>query len=79
MQSGGPARLRAILTAARSPAADYSQYESEGGFVDSMSIPVQTMAQFALERKVTLTLQVPPGDSTIVIFSAIIAYPHTEA
>jgi hypothetical protein len=37
------------------------------------------MTRFALSRKVTLTLEVPPGDSTIVIQSVVLAYPHTEA
>jgi len=59
--------------------ADYSQYESEGGMVDSLAIPLRTMQQFALDRRITLTLDIPPGDSTIIIFSAVVAYPHTDA
>ena len=47
--------------------------------VDSLAIPLRTMQQFALERRITVTLDIPPGDSTIIIFSAVLAYPHTDA
>jgi len=59
--------------------ADYSQYSPEGGFVDSVAISRESMQQFALSRRITLTLEIPPGDSTIIIRSVVLAYPHTEA
>jgi len=58
---------------------DYSQYSPDGGYVDSLGMPMHIMQQFALGRKVTLTLEIPPGDSTIIIHSVVLAYPHTEA
>jgi len=58
---------------------DYSQYSPDGGYFDSLGIPMHIMQQFALGRKVTLTLEIPPGDSTIIIHSVVLAYPHTEA
>jgi hypothetical protein len=61
------------------PLADYSQYAPDAAYVDSLEIPLSMMTRFALSRKVTLTLEVPPGDSTIVIQSVVLAYPHTEA
>ena len=58
---------------------DYSQYEAENGYIDSIPIPLRIMEQFALGRKVTFTLEIPPGDSTIIVHSAVLAYPSTEA
>ena len=59
--------------------ADYSQYAPDGAYIDSLEIPLSMMTRFALTRKVTLTLEVPPGDSTIVVESVVLSYPHTEA
>ena len=58
---------------------DYSQYETESGYIDSIPIPLRIMEQFALGRKVTFTLEIPPGDSTIIVHSAVLAYPSAEA
>lgn len=55
--------------------ADYSQYSPNGGYVDSIRIPRHVMAQFDMSKKAQVTLEIPPGDSTIIIHSAVLAYP----
>jgi len=54
---------------------DLSQYDSLTGYVDSISIPLEVMVQFANSRKVSLTVEVPPGDGIVRIYSLVLAYP----
>jgi len=54
---------------------DFSQYDVNEGYVDSIVIPHSIMRGFALTRRVELSLDVPPGHDTIRVLSAVLAYP----
>ena len=59
-------------------AGDYSQYEPSKGFVTSISIPLAIMRQFALKRSVDLTMEVPPGNTAIIVHSVVLTYPQRD-
>jgi len=58
---------------------DLSQYDELVGYVDSITIPLDVMVQFQNSRRISLTIEVPPGDGIVRIHSLVIAYPSTEA
>ena len=58
---------------------DFSQYDQSKPFVASVRVPLAVMQQFARERRVHFTIEVPPGDGQVTVLSAVVAYPTTEA
>mmetsp|Transcript_4896 Transcript_4896/g.11394 ORF Transcript_4896/g.11394 Transcript_4896/m.11394 type:complete len:743 (+) Transcript_4896:1716-3944(+) len=56
---------------------DYQQYDSTHGFVTSARVPREVLQQFLLkeDKRPMFSLDVPPGESSITVMSAVLAYP----
>jgi len=59
---------------------DYSQYDVTKGFVTSARVPAAVLRQFRLkeDKRPMFSLDVPPGESSITVMSAVLAYPLAE-
>uniref|UniRef100_A0A7S0YZP3 Laminin IV type A domain-containing protein n=1 Tax=Hemiselmis tepida TaxID=464990 RepID=A0A7S0YZP3_9CRYP len=56
---------------------DYEQYAVERGFVTSARVPRAVLKQFLLkeDKRPMFSLDVPPGEGSITVMSAVLAYP----
>ena len=59
---------------------DYAQYDPDAGFVSSIRIPKRILDQYQLkeDKRVAFSLDVPPGEGSIVIKSAVVSFPLAE-